>query len=130
MTDSELHNAIRDRFDDEIATGQDVAVLYDNDPNGPPADGSVWCRCSIKRTDTVQVESGPASYRRHGRVYAQLFGPVELGDGDLLELADEIGSAFEGVSAGGVRYGAVTVRPIGVSGHEYQVNVEIPFTAD
>lgn len=130
MMDSNLHNAIRDRFDDEIVKKQNVTVLYDNDPNGPPTDGSVWCRCTIKRTDTIQVESGPARYRRSGRVYAQLFGPVELGDGDLLDLADAIRAAFEGISDGGVRYGAVTVRPIGVSGHEYQVNVEVPFMAD
>ncbi|HSW45774.1 MAG TPA: phage tail terminator-like protein [Phycisphaerae bacterium] len=130
MTSSDLHNAVRERFSDEVGEGLELTVIYDNDPQSPPADGSIWCRCSIKRADTIQVEIGPSSYRKHGRVYAQLFGPVAAGDGDLLELADGIEAAFQGVTAGGVRYGAVTVRPVGVDGHEYQVNVEIPFMAD
>ena len=129
MTDSQLHNAIRDRFEAYVAGGGNVPVVYDNDPKAPPSGGALWCRCTIQRNETIQVESGPASYRRHGRVDAQLFGPLTRGDGPLLELADGIVSAFEGVTAAGVRYGAVTVRPIGVRGQEYQVNVEIPFTA-
>jgi hypothetical protein len=76
------------------------------------------------------VEAGPASFRRHGRVYAQLFGPVGKGDGDILELAETIVDAFEGVSAGGVRYQEATVRPIGTRDGLYQVNVEIRFFAD
>ena len=131
MIDSDLHNAIRTRFGTEVATTESLVTIYDNDPTSPPTDGSAWCRLSIRRSDTEQVETGPSSFRRHGRVYAQLFGPVEKGDGELLELADAIVAAFEGVCAGGVRYCEATVRPIGNDKKgSYQVNVEIRFMAD
>lgn len=130
MTNSEFHNAVRERFGAEVEEAQSLRVLYDNDPASPPTDGSVWCRCTIKRTDTEQIEAGPTSFRKHGRVYAQLFAAPETGDGDLLELANAIEAAFQGVTAAGVRYGAVTVRPVGSGGNGYQVNVEIPFMAD
>lgn len=131
MTNSSLHNAIRARFGTEVATTESLVTIYDNDPTCPPTDGSAWCRLSIRRSDDQQVEAGPSSFRKHGRIYAQLFGPVEKGDGELLDLADAIVAAFEGASVAGVRYCEATVRPIGNDKKgSYQVNVEIRFMAD
>ena len=130
MTSVALHNAIRSRFKTQVATPESLIVVYDNDPTSPPKAGSIWCRFSVRRSETQQVEAGPASFRLYGRAYAQLFGPLDKGDGALLELADTIVAEFLGETAAGVRYGEVTVVPVGVRGGEYQVNVEIPFMAD
>lgn len=131
MTDSSLHNAIRAKFATDIETGKSLYTIYDNQKKSAPTDGSKWCRLTIKRSQSQQVESGPGSFRKHGIVYAQLFCPVEKGDGDLVEMADNIVAAFQGVTAGGVRYLEATVVPIGNDRRgSYQVNVEIRFMAD
>lgn len=131
MTNTALHNAVRARFKAQVADAKSLTTVYDNDPTSPPADGSNWCRFAIRRADSEQIEAGPASFRKHGIAYAQLFGPVEKGDKELLLLADAIEAAFQGQTAVGVRYGKVTVRPVGNDrSGAYQVNVEIPFTAD
>jgi hypothetical protein len=130
MTNTALHSAIRTRFGTLVQDVLSLSTIYDGDPTRPPTDGSPWCRCAIRSGDSEQVEAGPASFRKHGQVLAQLFGPLDRGCGDLLGKANTIEVAFQGQSAGGVRYGPVTVRTVGQVGGECQVNVEIPFMAD
>ena len=132
MTDSELHNLIRTRFKEQVQTPQSLTTIYDNDPAGPPTDGSTWCRFSIRRGETQRITVGVRQYRMMGIAYAQLFCGVGKGDGDLLELADAIATAFRSQNASGIRYGTPSIVPVGVieSEGQYQINVQCPFAAD
>lgn len=125
-----LHNAIRARFKAQVSNAVPLVTVFDNDPTSPPQDGSRWCRFTIRRAESRRLTCGTAEYRKGGVAFAQLFGPAGEGDGNLLELAETILLAFQGQTAAGVKYKTVTVRPIGQTGNEYQVNVEIPFEAD
>ncbi len=130
MTEAQLHNVIRSRFQTEITAKVPLATVFDNQEEKPPTDGSRWCRFTIRRAESRRLTCGTAEYRKSGVAFAQLFGPAGEGDGELLNLAGTILLAFQGLTIAGVKYKTVTVRPIGQSGTEYQVNVEIPFEAD
>jgi len=130
MTDAEIHNAIRTRFSAEVATPQGLWTIYDNQDKAAPQDGTRWCRLTILRGDSERRTIGTREYRDRGVAIAQLFDPKAEGDGYLLDLGGAVKTAFNDVTASGVRYGAVTVRPVGRRKSDYQINVEIPFQAD
>ncbi len=131
MTEAALHNAIRARFEAQITNGSPVLwTVFDNQDKAPPTDGSRWCRFTVRRANSRRLTCGTAEYRKSGVAFAQIFGPVGEGDGELLAIADRIVTAFQGVTAAGVKYKTVTTRPIGQDGNLYQVNVEFPFEAD
>ena len=88
--------AIRERFDNEVAVDAGLRVVYDN---GPEPSGSVqsWCRFSVQIDDTQQVSMGNRRFRSTGAAVAQFFGPIAKGDAALNALADATIAAFRGV---------------------------------
>lgn len=132
MTYEDLHNAIRSRFQTQVADAQDLPTIYDNDPAAPPADGSLWCRFVILDGQSRQTVCGVTEYRLVGVAVASLFGPLGWGDAALQRTVDAIIAAFRGQSAAGVRYGDAYEQRVGQTdeGDYYQINVVCPFQAD
>jgi hypothetical protein len=127
VTVTETLSAIRSRFATQIEDGQGLATIYDNDPDGPPTDGTKWCRLTVLGGGANRVTIGVPEYRKDGVAIAQLFAPAASGDGELAELADAIATAFEDVVADGVTYGVVRWRRVGLFGGQYQINVVVPW---
>ncbi|MCC7173125.1 MAG: hypothetical protein IT459_21935 [Planctomycetes bacterium] len=118
---------IRTRLDALVATPAGISVQHDNQAF-QPTDGQAWLRFSVRGVggDALDIASVSA-YRSAGVATAQVFTPVERGDGDALALADQVVAAFRGVTDHGVAFLAPTVKPIGASDSWWQVNVSIPW---
>jgi hypothetical protein len=96
MTLAQIHEAVRQRFVDEVATSLSLPVVHDNAPE--PTKAATWCRLSVETYQTAQVSTAPARYRTQGRLVANLFTRFESGDAQLLAVFDAITTAFRGVS--------------------------------
>jgi hypothetical protein len=132
MTYEALHNAIRSRFETEVADALSLKTIYDNDPTQPPTDNSLWCRFTVLDGASRRIVNGIGEYRLVGVAVAQLFGPIGLGDKTLQQKVDAVVAAFRGRSAEGVRYGDAYEQRVGQTreGDYYQINVVCPFSAD
>lgn len=96
MTEAAVIQAIRERFDTEVATPASLRIIYDNAPEDP-AVVQRWCRFSVQIDDTQQVSMGVRRFRATGAAVAQFFGPIAKGDAALNALADSAIAAFRGV---------------------------------
>jgi hypothetical protein len=133
VTDHEsLHNTIRSRFNSLVTGPRSLPTIFDNE--GEQQDTSViYCRLAILNTDSEQQDMGGGSTQRErtiGLMVAELYGPVERGDGNLLQEADFIKSQFRRTTADGVTWRTPKVRTIGRDGESWQINVTCPFYAD
>jgi len=97
MSQAAILQAIRERFDTEVATPNSLRVVYDNAPE-PPAQTPLWCRFSIQVDDTQQVSMGSRRFRTFGSATAHLFSPIAKGDAQVNALADSVVAAFRGVA--------------------------------
>jgi len=131
MTSYALANAIRSRFKALVQDTQTVAVLYDNEPEDPPDDAQ-WIRLTILDGPTRQAEMGGAqtTYRTTGLAVAQVFAPMDAGDGAARQLADVIVAAFRAVTVSGITFRAPSVGPVGADGKWWQLNVNCDFYYD
>ena len=106
--------------------------VFDKPLSGP------WMRFTVIDAKSNQVETGSSrnTNRVLGSLIIQIFVPDDTGDGQALEIAQEVGSAYRQKvlnfpdGSGLVRTRNPTVRGIGVSDSFYQVNVSIPFHRD
>ena len=132
MTYEQLHNAIRTRFQTEVADALPLVTVYDNDPSSPPTDETSWCRFTVLDGQSRRTVNGVGEYRLTGAAVAQLFGPVARGDGSLQQTVDAIIAAFRGQAVDGIRYGDAYEQRVGQTpaGDTYQINVVCPFQAD
>ncbi len=135
-TISEATNAIRSRFDTEVAQSLPITTVYDNQDEDTP-ENDEWVRFSVRWADAVQREFGEKkSFRSRGVAVAQVFVPLGKGDGRALEIADAIVVALRAVSVQEivtfrtpqVQYVGRTSRSDG--GEHWQVNVSCPFFSD
>lgn len=133
MTDSAILEAIRERFDVQVATPNSLRVIYDNAPE-PAAIVSSWCRFSVQVDSATQISMGQVRYRLTGSATAILFCPIAKGDGAVLTLADAVIAAFRGVS---IASPDITFAPapsvIGTADRDEawcKRTVRIPFRAD
>lgn len=134
MTDqADIFQAIRSRFQTEIATEQAISVVYDNGPE-PASISASWCRFSVSVENHGQPTLGTQRYRMTGTATAQLFTPIAKGDGASIDLADAVVTAFRGV-----RIASPQIRftpPPGIIGTADQEDawcirtVQIPYAAD
>jgi len=104
--------------------------VYDNAPD-PKHDKEPWARVNVSYGQSRLLELGARpSYRTVGALVAQLFFPVESGDGDALEMADVVATAFRRVTASGLRFTVPSIKNVGRSDSWWQVNVTCPFQCD
>lgn len=141
MTWAAVVQAIRDRFEELVATPIELPVTYSNQPRrlqgNPGASG--WARLTVIGGARAQVATGNADGRRFrttGLVVINLFAPLDEGDLSQLQLIDSISDAFLGVQldldgptyvhfSPPCPYGAATVDDAW-----WRQDVRIAFTAD
>lgn len=131
MSLESIHDAIRSRFNSQVATPQSLTVVYDNGPDGHP-DDTLWARWTIHGGDNAQREVGGSTntYRRIGVAIAELYAPPNDGDEGVLQLADVIEAAFRSVTASPVRFQTPRTRIVGQQDNWFRVNVVCPWYAD
>ena len=113
-----------------MATNSYVA-RYDNDPRATPTD-PYWVRVSIAYGQDEQIELGTDSlYRGPGILTMQVIGPIEVGTGVALEMADILAAVFRNITLGGnVRFKTPRIENVGRIGDNWNINVICPFEAD
>ncbi len=120
-------NTIRDRMHQGLGVGNGLSSQFDSAPFQPREDQS-WVRFSVRRGKTVRRElGGGAAVVTPGVAFAQIFGRLETGDSQLNDYADAVSEVFRAVSVRGITFRVPNVRPLGVSGRWWQVNVSCPF---
>jgi len=131
-----LHNACRSRWDAQVATPLSLPTLYDNAPEpagGQPTDAR-WARFIVRPGERFHSQmGGPTNdYRTPGMCVAQLFAPLEEGDGYLLEIVDSIDAAFRAVTVGGIVFQVpyTSFRGRMADSDWWQINVVCPFIYD
>ncbi len=140
MSWSRTVNAIRQRFDAEVAVPHDLVVVHGNQPIADTALGARWVRLSIQSATRDQVSTGRAKFRTAGIAFAVLLEAIGNGEGDQNELVDAIQSAFTQVSLQVTGTPALFVRfrpPFAdgearqdETGSWWERTVQIPFIAD
>jgi hypothetical protein len=129
-TFAEIAEIARTRFQAQIEMPESLKVVYDNAPD-PHLDDQRWARFAVRPGASRLLEIGARpSYRTIGVAIAQLFHPVESGDGPGLELADIVATAFRRVTVTGLRFLVPSVQSVGRSDKWWQVNVTCPFQCD
>ena len=135
----------RTRFRDEIAAARGLVVVHGNAP--PPNLGtSEWCALDVIDGGTVRatLPGGFVRYRTTGILQASLYAPLNSGDRELLEIADEFFDAFHAVSDRGVQFQIPAIVQAGRDGQfeapatvesgrdgpYWRVIVQVPFTAE
>ena len=145
----EIAKAVRDRFNSEVATPRGLTVVHDNAPVGaqtvepgdtptPVPDASTpWCRFTVllgrQEQQSIAV-TGSRRFRTTGVAMAQVFTPLNRGDGAQLALISDIQDAFRGVTLPGPPYITfrapfVSAGPVRDGAHMLRV-VTIEFLAD
>lgn len=129
-------NAIRTRFSTQWALGSNHPVAYPNaELANKPAD-DVWLRFSVQDGGAAQISMGDPgnNFHRHtGIVTVMIFTPLNQGDAEALQVADEVAAIFRGWQDPTTRVFFRTppfVRRIGEDGKWYHVNVLCPFERD
>lgn len=127
-------NEARGRIYQDFATawGATSALTFDNEDFSPPA-GLPWVRLAVRHESAQQEslgEPGARKFERLGRVFVQVFTPLDTGAATADNLASAARAVFEGktLTPENIRFHAVTVREIGPDGAWYQVNVEAQFS--
>jgi len=131
MTKKEIANAVRTRFKTQVADVLSLGTQYDNQKYDNP-DNAKWCRLTVKFGETIQKSVGSPTGNRDrtsGVMIAQLFCPAG-GDGELLDVAGAVETAFKRVTYNGVTFRTPSTYPQGRVGAEWQINVNCPFYAD
>ena len=121
-------DAIRLRFDTEVAQAVPIPTQYDNQEYEPSSPTISWIRFTILPGLSQQVEN--RLFRYPGIAIAQVFTPVEAGDGYARTVADLIQTAFRAVNADGVVYRTPYETTVGRTDEWWQLNVTIPYFYD
>ena len=135
-----LHETIQRRFARLVAEPESLTVVYDNTGHigggsaaivAQPQPGSEWVQFSVTTVGAAGAEAGTSgTLRTPGIAFAQVFEPVNDGDGNALALADKIASRFRSVVEKGVSFRTPALFSVGRSGPWWQLNVQLPFDAD
>jgi hypothetical protein len=132
MTYEGARNAIQGYFAANWSATPSGTVAYDNLPFTPPS-ADPWLRLAVLHAAGQQAGFGAATrrYRRNGVALVQIFVPEGEGPSEAMQLGDAAVGLFEGtVLSGGLRFGPVALREIGVADGWFQVNVSADFTFD
>lgn len=135
MTAQAVGNAIRARFQAQVATPQSLLTFYDNQDTDSAPPSSRWARVSVLFGETRQASFagvGTRQFRTTGLASVELFEPIGSGDGAQLALADVVVAAFRGVtlSSPSVVFDSPSVTAGFRDGPWWKRNVQIPFRSD
>ena len=110
-------------------------IQFDPADDYTPGTHQGWARVALVGGDAEIASAGGTGSRRwrhYGVVVVQVFTPLGKGAAMALAIADDVATAFRGVTASGVVLRAPTVRPIGTDaeGAFWQCNIETPYRYD
>jgi len=133
VTYATVAEAIRDRFETEVATPNSLTVHHDNAP--PVALKQAWYRLRVEFSNAMLVGTGGSArrFRTSGVARVELYAPLTQGDGALLGVADDITTAFRHVTLGTPDVHFHIPRMVGASTRTdawFQRTLEIPFYFD
>jgi len=132
MTYEEARNAIQSYLSSNWSDTPSGTIAYDNTSFTPPA-SEPWLRLAVRHAAGYQAGFGGGTrrYRRNGVALLQIFVPENEGPTEAMQLGDSAVDLFEGaVLSGGLRFGPVALREIGVEDSWFQVNMSADFTFD
>lgn len=107
-------------------------VVIENQEAVPPFQGP-WVKAWVRHIGSEQASLGAAPHRifeRNAIFYAQVFGPLNDGEGKIDVLANDVKEIFEGKTINGLRFRAVSIFEIGVRDGWYSQLVEAKFQYD
>lgn len=111
------------------AWGATSPFTFENEAYTPTA-GVSWVRLSVRHNTSLQDSIGGVGNRkfeRSGRVFIQIFTPLDRGLRPADALTATARAIFEGVRVSGIVFYSPVIREIGPDGAWLQVNVECPF---
>ncbi len=131
----DAREAIYERF--RVQWGATSPYTFDNETYEPPANAA-WVRVAVRHNASRLEAVGGMGYgglnkfMRSGRVFIQVFTPVNKGTREADTLAQTARAIFEGItiSSNAIRFNNAVVREIGPDGSWYQINVECAFDYD
>lgn len=131
----ELARKIRERFNTQWATYSPTYDLYFSGvavPQSTINGDAAWVRLTINFGETQQVGFQSAGRRKRtvGVAQAQIFVPVNTGDGLGYELADRVADIWEMSTIQTVIFRATSIQRVGEDGAWLQFNANTPFQGD
>ena len=135
MTYETQDNAIRTRFDGLWTGGSNHPVAYPNAEFVKPTN-SPWLQFVMQDAGANQVSMGDPgnNFHRHtGLLTVMIFTPLNQGDAEALQIADEVGAIFRGWQDPTTKVFfrlPPFVRRIGAESKWYHVNLLCPFERD
>jgi hypothetical protein len=126
----EVHDTIRDAFDDLVATPQGVTVAWDNAVPATP-DDELWCSAAVLTGSATTASSGTTRIRRQVGIFkVKVCAPLSTGDRDAWRFVDVVCDQMRAASIGGVCFAVPSVHVLGRQGRWWQVVVDLPFRVD
>lgn len=140
----QIGNLVRGHFHDRIEVPKGLLTQYDNGPKVvPDPQGDPWAYVAVQYGQGSELYTGETGdFRTDGVLRVELRHRIGVGDGFLLECADDIDLAFRYQVIDPIRYGPPTLRTVGldrssvVGGQNstgsawWRVDVLIPFAVD
>lgn len=109
-------------------------VLFDDDADETPNDGSTWVRYVIRHDQGGQASIGSPSnnrFRSTGILIISVFAKKGQYAIDAREKAEDIKEIYDGLENSGIFYYNASVREIGSDGRGwFQINVVVSFRYD
>lgn len=122
------YDADRQTIEGILAVWTTTPIVYSE--NAPMPDSGNWIRLNILNAQAYRSAIHQQHYRHPGIVVIQVFTERESGTGLSTRYGDTLAALFRGVTSGGIKFRAATVRNIGPTEGWYQTNVEISFERD
>ena len=131
MSYSAERSELRDKFDTEWADR--IPVDWPNIAFDQPSPPAPWCRFRISGGERWRTTFGSHknNYRNVGLIFIQIFVPVDTGDDEAFQRADEAAEIFRSWGGTNIQCRTPVIKEIGADGSGYyQVNVTIPFSSN
>ena len=120
--------ALTDHFVDGWTNG--VPAYFDNQPNAEPPLNAPWCRFSVRLGASRNFAGGASQGKllRQGRVWLQIFTPLETSTGTAYALAEEFAELFRNQSIESIflKTEEIQTNP---DSDWFMVTVSVPFDA-
>jgi len=144
MLDGAAFNFIRTKFKNDIEIGvlgggSDIPVQYDNGPSIDHRNVQLWLDFRITPGESSQASFGQKNRHRNlGLAVAGVYGRIENGDKDIMNIVDQIKPAFTAVKENAVTYRTPSIERIGNTNNLgaiepnvwYLINVICPYYFD
>ena len=129
-----IGNLVRNKFYVDVELAKSVLTQYDNGPQvDPDPTGGPWADISVSFSTGIAVDQGQV--RTEGILLVKLRDRIGVGEGDLLECADDVDDAFRYQIEPPIRYGPPTLRTAGQEQDRtgtawWTLAVTVPFAVD